>query len=347
MPSTGLFPGLTNDDTDQFESDLQTFIDSRELPLYKIMAYHLGWVDQNGEPEASMRQDRSHGHLVLATSKAVGGDNASAMPYAIAAELVYNFMRVHEDVQNANAERNNRPTVWWAWGPAQAINAGDGIHAMARISILEQRKASGPASDPRRISMALETLDNATLEVCEGEYLDISFQERAAVGVEDILTVARKHGALFGASARLGGIAVGADSAVLDALTAYGTAAGTARSLDTDLKALWPAPDSERDEVQRGRLQSKKKSLAIAHAIETGTPTTRRRLGEIFIKRVLDLPDFDVITAILEETGSRTFSDNHVKALTTEAISALESGGFSDEHRATLAEAARLIVDSA
>ena len=130
-------------------------------------------------------------------------------------------------------------------------------------------------------------------------------------------------------------------------ITAYGTAAGTARSLNTDLKALWPAPDSERDEVQRGRLQSKKKSLAIAHAIETGTPTTRRRLGEIFMKRVLDLPDFDVITAILEETGSRTFSDNHVKALTTEAISALESGGFSDEHRATLAEAARLIVDSA
>jgi geranylgeranyl pyrophosphate synthase len=195
--------------------------------------------------------------------------------------------------------------------------------------------------------MALETLDNATLEVCEGEYLDISFQERAAVGVEDILNVARKHGALFGASARLGGIAAGAESEILDALTAFGTAAGTARSLNTDLKALWPDPDSERDDVQRGRLQSKKKSLATAHAIETGTPAIRRRLGEIFMKRVLDPADFDVITSILEETGSRSFSENRVETLTEEAISALKSGGFPGQHRATLADAVRLIVGSA
>ena len=347
MPSTGILPGLTADDADQFESALQSFIDSRELPLYKMMAYHLGWLDQNGEPERSALQDRSHGHLVLAASKAAGGDNASAMPYAIAAELVHNFMLVHEDVQNANTERNDRPTIWWSWGPAQAINAGDGIHAMARISIFEQRNADGPASDPRQISMALETLDNATLAVCEGEYLDISFQERAAVSVEDILNVARKHGALFGATARLGGIAAGAEKSVLDALTRYGIAIGTARSLNIDLKALWPDAGSERDDVQRGRLQSKKKSLANAHAIETGTPKTRRRLGEIFMKRVLDPADIDVVTSILEETESKSFAENHVSALTEEAISALESTGFPAQHRTTLAEAAREIVSSA
>lgn len=311
-----------------------------------MMAYHLGWVDQNGEPERSAPQDRSHGHLVLAVSKAAGSDNASAMPYAIAAELVHNFMLVHEDVQNANTERNNRPTIWWSWGPAQAINAGDGIHAMARISIFEQRNATGSASDPRQISMALESLDNATLEVCEGEYLDISFQERAAVSVEEIMTVARKHGALFGATARLGGIVAVAKSSVLDALTRYGNAMGTARSLNIDLKALWPNAGSERDEVQRGRLQSKKKSLATSHAIENGTPTTRRRLGEIFMKRVLDPADIDVITSILDETKSKSFAENHVADLTGEAISALESTGFTTVHRDFLAESARQIVGS-
>lgn len=347
MTLTGTLPGLTDDDADQLETALQSFVDSRELPLYKMMAYHLGWVDQNGEPERSARQDRSHGLLVLAASKAAGGDNASAMPYAIAAELVHNFMLVHEDVQNANAERNNRPTIWWSWGPAQAINAGDGIHAMARISIFEQRNADGPASDPRQISMALETLDNATLAVCEGEYLDISFQERAAVSVEDITRVARKRGALFGATARLGGIAAAAENTVLEALTRYGIAIGTARSLNVDLKALWPDADSERDDVQRGRLQSKKKSLANAHAIETGSPTTRRRLGEIFMKRVLDPADIEVVTSILEETESRSFAENRVAELTGEAVAALESTGFTDEYRTTLAESARLIVSSA
>jgi geranylgeranyl diphosphate synthase type I len=346
LPFTGILPGLTDSDSDQFESALKKFVDARELPLYKMMAYHLGWVDQNGEPEVAVAQDRSHGQLVLATARASGGSNSSAMPYAVALELLHNFMLVHEDVQNANTERNMRPTIWWSWGPAQAINAGDGIHAMARISIFEQRNTEGPAADPRNISLALESLDTATLEVCEGEYLDISYQERAAVSVDEIVAVARKHGALFGIAAKLGGIASAVDDSVLDALYKFGNAVGTAQNLNIDLQALWPEPGTERTEVQRGRLQSKKKSLATAHAIENGTPTTRRRLGEIFMKRVLDPADLDEVTTILADTESRAFAEDLVASMVDEAISALEPAGFSDEHRASLSESAKLIVNS-
>jgi len=309
-----------------------------------MMAYHLGWVDQNGEPEPAVVQDRTHGHMVLAVAAAAGGENSAAMPYAVAVEMLYNFLLVHEDVQNANTERNNRPTVWWSWGPAQAINAGDGIHAMARMSIFEQRNASGAAGDPRNISMALESLDTATLEVCEGEYLDISYQERAAVSVDEIIAVARKHGALFGVSAKLGGIAAGADESVLAALYRFGIAVGTAQNLNIDLKALWPDAGIERTEVQRGRLQSKKKSIATSHAIENGTPTTRRRLGEIFMKRVLDPADLDEVTSILAETESKAFAENRINELIDEAIEALNETGFSDEHKKSFAESARLIV---
>jgi geranylgeranyl diphosphate synthase type I len=266
------------------------------------------------------------------------------MPYAVAVEMLYNFLLVHEDVQNANTERNNRPTIWWSWGPAQAINAGDGIHAMARMSIFEQRNASGPAADPRNISMALEALDNATLEVCEGEYLDISYQERAAVSVDEIVTVARKHGALYGISAKLGGIASAVDDEVLDALYRFGNALGTAQNLNIDLKALWPDSGTERTEVQRGRLQSKKKSLATAHAIENGTPTTRRRLGEIFMKRVLDPADLDEVTSILAETQSKVFAENRIQTLVDEAIETLSSAGLSADQQKTLIDSAKLII---
>jgi geranylgeranyl diphosphate synthase type I len=253
---------------------------------------------------------------------------------------------VHEDVQNANTDRNNRPTIWWSWGPAQAINAGDGIHAMARISIFEQRNASGPAADPRNISLALESLDTATLEVCEGEYLDISYQERAAVSVSEIITVARKHGALLGISAKLGGIAARAEESVLTALYNFGNAIGTAKNLNIDLQALWPEEGTDRTEVQRGRLQSKKKSLATAHAIENGTPTTRRRLGEIFMKRVLGPADLDEVTLILNETESKSFAESQITSLAEEAVSALDSTEFSAEQKASLADSAKLIIGS-
>ena len=346
MSFTGTLPGLTSEIADQFETALKQFIDSRDLPLYKMMSYHLGWVDQNGEPEASAPQDRTHGQLVLNVGSAFGGSLEDAMPYAVAVELLHNFLLVHEDVQNANTERDQRPTIWWSWGPAQAINAGDGIHAMARVSVFEQLKRGDASPDPASISEALEALDNATLEICEGDYLDITYQERAAVSVNEIVAVARKHGSLFGVAAKLGGIAAGASAKQIEALNSFGSALGTAKNLNIDLKALWPSDGTERTEVQRGRLQSKKKSIAIAHAIENGSPTTRRRLGEIFMKRVLDPTDVDEVTGILAETESRRFSEAKIAELMNEAETTLNQVGLSDSDNESLLSAAKIIVES-
>ena len=65
------------------------------------------------------------------------------------------------------------------------------------------------------------------------------------------------------------------------------------------------------------------------------------------MKRVLDPADIDAVTSILEETDSKSFAENHVAALTGEAISALQATGFPTDQQTTLAEAARLIVRSA
>ena len=346
MSFTGTLPGLSTESADQFEAALKRFVDSRDLPLYKMMSYHLGWVDQNGEPETAAPQDRTHGQLLLSVAAAAGGSPTDAMPYAVAVELLHNFLQVHEDVQNANTERNQRPTIWWSWGPAQAINAGDGIHAMARVSVFEQLKRGDASPDPSSISAALESLDNATLEICEGDYLDITYQERAAVSVNEIVAVARKQGSLLGVAAKLGGIAANAAKTQIEALYRFGNALGTAKNLNIDLQALWPGDGNERTEVQRGRLQSKKKSIAIAHAIENGSPTTRRRLGEIFMKRVLDPTDVDEVTEILAETDSRTFSEEKIADLMNEAEIALKEVGLSESDTENLLAAAKIIVDS-
>ena len=161
-----------------------------------------------------------------------------------------------------------------------------------------------------------------------------------------MLTVARKRGAVLGCAAKLGGIAAAASEDLLNSLTRFGTAIGTARNLNTDLRALWPEQNTERNEVQRGRLQSKKKSLAAAHAIENGTPATRRRMGEIFMKRVLGPDDIDEVTSILSETESRSFAENTVQNLIAEAIGEIESTNFSNEDKNSLIESAKLIVRS-
>ena len=96
------------------EDALRTFIKGRELPLYRIMAYQMGWVTDTGEPSGQPPPARPYGTLTLVAAHAVSGNYRAAIPAATAVELADNFRQVHADVQDGNTERAGRPTVWWA-----------------------------------------------------------------------------------------------------------------------------------------------------------------------------------------------------------------------------------------
>ena len=64
------------------------------------------------------------------------------------------------------------------------------------------------------------------------------------------------------------------------------------------------------------------------------------------MKRVLGPDDIDEVTSILVETQSRSFAENIVKDLINEASGAIESTNFSDEHKNSLIDSAKLIVGS-
>jgi geranylgeranyl pyrophosphate synthase len=64
------------------------------------------------------------------------------------------------------------------------------------------------------------------------------------------------------------------------------------------------------------------------------------------MKRVLGPDDIDEVTSILVETQSKSFAENIVKDLINEASDAIESTNFSDEHKTSLIDSAKLIVDS-
>ena len=108
------------------ESELHDVLDSRDMDLYRMMSYHLGWEDDRGQPQSSLVKPRSHGVACLTACYAAGGDLKKALPAAAAVEMVSNFCQIHDDVQGGHPKRHGRDAVWWVWGPAQAIDAGDG-----------------------------------------------------------------------------------------------------------------------------------------------------------------------------------------------------------------------------
>ena len=302
-------------DNNLLEESLKQFIMSRNLPMYKIMSYHLGWLDRNGDTEQSKLPIRNIGGLLLKFSRCISETKQPNISLAVSTELLSNFLQIHEDVKYANTSRNNRESIWWVWGPAQAINTGDGVHAMARVAIFEQENFDNDALSTKQILESLKILDECVLTVCEGDYLENSFQERANVTVVEILESIEKQSNLYGCSTALAGINTINNMNHINLLKHIGTEIGKCFLLNKDINNFSPKDKYQLTDTDLGKLQSKKKSIITSHAIEAGTPSLRRKLGEIFMKRVLEDSDLLDIKNLVEETKSTEFANDYVSKL--------------------------------
>ena len=148
------------------EEELKDVFSGREGFLYDLLRYHFGWADQRGQPEDLPLALHLQSLLALVCCEALSGDFQAALPAAAGIELVYNFTLVHSDVQSGRVDQQDRPSIWWVWGPAQAINAGDGLHALGRTTIMRLAQRGVPADQVLR---AVGLLDGACLTLCEGQ----------------------------------------------------------------------------------------------------------------------------------------------------------------------------------
>ena len=338
----GVFVGLPGTAEGDLNAALRDFIESRTLPLYDIMSYQLGWGREEGEAASLGPPPRLHGGMTLAAAYASGGDYLPAINHAISVEMMNSFWLIHTDIEDGNTERAGRPSVWWNWGPAQAINAGDGMHAMARLALFRLGEED---VDAKQVALAIRALDEAAVKICEGEYADIANQERMSMTVASYLEmVDDRVGALFGCAARLGALAVSDDSNLADELDQFGQKIGSARQLAEDYLTLWPS--GERDTIQQGRMITKKKSMPVINAFATAEPRTKRLLGEMYMRRVLEPSVLDDVARLCDSAGGREATKSEIDRLLRESEVGLERSGLDPQACELLRETGRALVPS-
>ena len=142
--------------------------------------------------------------LVLATCEALGGDvgdDALAMRFALALEMIHTYSLVHDDLPSMDDDdlRRGRPTVHKAYDEATAVLVGDGLQSLAFRHLL----ATG---HPRGAELAGLLAENAWRMV-QGQALDIDAQGRALTEREVLELMAAKTGALITAAVVGGAIA--------------------------------------------------------------------------------------------------------------------------------------------
>lgn len=282
------------------------------LPLYRMMQYQLGWVDRDGADVLREPGPRTLGSLCLeAASLTNAGENGAALAGS-AIELLAESVDVHEQMQTGEAGSDDVPAVWWVWGPAQAINVGDGLHALARLALLQLQNDGRP---PESTLATMAVLDDLALKYYEGQYIELTYQERIDITSAQYSTMVRsKLGALLGGTLALGAQVVRSDAATIEALWAVGATIGEATQIRADVTTLWDSTSNP-----AGRVLNKSKLHPVVHILETGTLAQKREVGGIYFKRVMEAADVEHLAEVLAAADARDASEARITELTNEA----------------------------
>ena len=336
MNTSNYFDELTT----RVDAELETIVNERGFPLYDMMGYHLGWRGAPGHTDDfPRRQERTHGLLTLLACESVGGDIESCLPAAAALELVDKFSEIHDDVQEGNPQRNERDAVWWVWGPAQAINAGDGMHALGRLALL--RLAERGVSD-ERLFQIVRIVDRASLRVCEGRFRDLEAQERIDLSVTAYMEMAAdKSGALMGCALQVGALIGGADDGIGETLAECGEKLGVALQVRSDMEALWGGDLNSQPNVE---VLNKKKLIPVVYALEQASISEKRAMGEIYFKRVLDAEDAVKLRDVIEGLGARAACEDMADILIAEAMAAIDSSSIGSDGKGRMRECVETFV---
>lgn len=209
---------------------------------YQMMAYHLGWLTEGFEESTPGAGKRLRPALCMAACECVGGTAESALPAALAVELVHNFSLVHDDIEDGDERRRHRPTVWALWGTGHGVNVGDGLLVLAQLAMLETCAREGTTGADVAVAAAV-ALGRGSLELCEGQFLDLESQDLPTLSLQEYLAmVDRKTGALFGCATELGGLLGGAGAELARRLRRFGRALGRAFQMQDDLLGVWGDP---------------------------------------------------------------------------------------------------------
>ena len=261
------------------DAELKRVVGDAVLPLYDMVRYHMGWVDENGRPLNADPGKRLRPLLCLLACDAVGGQIDVALPAAAALELIHNFTLIHDDVMDADHERRHRRTVWSIWGSAHAINAGDLLYSLgiASMSQLVQRGVSASNA-----VTAIGRLEQVCVQVIEGQYLDLEFESRLDVSPADYIEmIGKKSAALISFPMEIGALVGGADKNIQSNIADAGRAIGLVFQIRDDFLGVWGDRRFTGKPVG-GDIMRKKKSLPAVLAFDTARDNTRARLREIY-----------------------------------------------------------------
>ncbi|MCF8256754.1 MAG: polyprenyl synthetase family protein [Flavobacteriales bacterium] len=267
--------------------------------------------------------------LVLMGCKLFKDDVTDAMGPAMAVELFHNFSLLHDDLMDNAPVRRGHPSVHVKWNPNIAILSGDAMLVLAYQALAR--------TDAKLLPELLDIFSSTALKVCEGQQLDMNFEQRNDVAVVEYeQMIALKTAVLLAASLKMGAIIGGADAAQAKHLYDFGLHAGIAFQLQDDILDVF-GDSGKVGKQQGGDIVSDKKTYLQIKALQLATGPDRKELALWKGNGHASAAEkVRAVTDIYHRLGIRELAEERMSYYHDEALRHLEPVMGNEEWKATL-----------
>jgi geranylgeranyl diphosphate synthase type II len=256
-------------------------------------------------------------------------DPLSIMPQAIGLETYHNFTLLHDDLMDHADMRRGHETVHKKWDANRAVLSGD--------TMLLQAFERVEDCDPAKLPAVFKAFIQTTLEIGEGQQLDVEFETRNDVTEDEYIEMIRlKTSVLLACACKVGAIMADAPAEDIENIYTFGEKLGLAFQLQDDLLDVYGDPAVFGKNIG-GDITSNKKTYMLINAVNRANPAQREQL-----MKWIDAKEFDrnekvkAVTELYNEIGIRELCEQKIEAYYQESLVYLAKINLPEERKAEL-----------
>ncbi|MBK8846968.1 MAG: polyprenyl synthetase family protein [Bacteroidetes bacterium] len=275
--------------------------------------------------------------LLLMACEQCGGTATHALPAAYAIELFHNFTLMHDDIMDNAPLRRGKETVHEKWNKNIAILSGDALYTLA----MEQL-----CTIPTNTSKLLKLFTTTAIEVCEGQQLDMDYEQAAGLSIPDYVNMIRlKTAVLVGASLKMGAIVANAEENVCNTLYDFGMQIGIAFQLQDDLLDAYG--DENFGKQLGGDILANKKTFLLLKALECANIDQYDLIADLLANKKEKYNTYEKVKkmlAIYNDLQIKEQTLTEVEKYKQAALQALENANFSFTQKLAFIDFAELLM---
>jgi geranylgeranyl pyrophosphate synthase len=264
----------------RIDNEIKRFLPQKEIPnLYDAIRYSLYG-----------KSKRFRSFFCLETCKALGGKEEQALPFAVACEMLHNWLLIHDDIQDGDTVRREKPAVWVKYGLGHAINIGDTLAHKVFEVILDSRKMG---VDDKTVLRLVELMIRTAINTGEGQTMDMNLRCKNDFTESEYMETVMHKTAYYLACPIVGGaIIANADEEILRKIVEFSKNIGLSFQIRDDIIDL--TRGKGRNEIGCD-VKEGKRTLMVAYASSKCNEAEREKLFFILNKDRNEKTDADII----------------------------------------------------